>query len=225
MHGGKRMWLTTVSSETISNTSFGWTLSRGELPAASRPRPLGLAEASRPSQPTATSERPPGLVRNPTLSRTSLSAAGSGLMNRDGEESLMADSMIQGGCFCNSVRYTLKGSLQNARACHCSRCRKAFSGASSAYAELSPSSSFEWLKGEDLLSIHETGSGWGMGFCSKCGSTLCGDSQRKNPWPDIGVRRRRPRCRDRDAHIRRLEGAVGPHRGRSTTVCRTCTAR
>lgn len=86
----------------------------------------------------------------------------------------MSDSTIKGGCFCNSVRYELKGSLQNARACHCSRCRKAFSGASSAYAELSPSSSLEWLSGEQLLSIHETGEGWGMGFCSKCGSTMCG---------------------------------------------------
>lgn len=86
----------------------------------------------------------------------------------------MADSFLHGGCFCNSVRYEIRGSLQNARACHCSRCRKAFSGASSAYAELSPSSSLEWLTGEDLLSIHDTGGGWGMGFCSKCGSTLCG---------------------------------------------------
>ncbi len=86
----------------------------------------------------------------------------------------MADSILHGGCFCNSVRYKLNGSLQNARACHCSRCRKAFSGASSAYAEIPPSGSLEWLTGEDLLSIHDTGGGWGMAFCSKCGSTLCG---------------------------------------------------
>ena len=86
----------------------------------------------------------------------------------------MPDSNTHGGCFCNSVRYEISGSLQNARACHCSRCRKAFSGASSAYGELSPSSTLKWLSGEDLLSIHETGEGWGMGFCSRCGSTMCG---------------------------------------------------
>ncbi len=86
----------------------------------------------------------------------------------------MAETTIHGGCFCDSIRYELRGSLHNGRACHCSRCRKAFSGASSAYAELSPSSSFEWVSGEDLLTIHETGGGWGMAFCSKCGSTLCG---------------------------------------------------
>jgi len=86
----------------------------------------------------------------------------------------MAETTIHGGCFCDSIRYELRGSLHNARACHCSRCRKAFSGASSAYAELSPSSSFEWVLGENLLTIHQTGGGWGMAFCSKCGSTLCG---------------------------------------------------
>lgn len=86
----------------------------------------------------------------------------------------MSDSIVRGGCFCDSVRYQLKGSLQNARACHCSRCRKAFSGASSAYAELSPSSSLEWLSGEEALSVYDTGGGWGMGFCSTCGSTICG---------------------------------------------------
>ena len=86
----------------------------------------------------------------------------------------MRDSVLRGGCFCNSVRYELRGSLQNARACHCSRCRKAFSGASSAYAELSQSSTLEWVSGEGTLAIHETGGGWAMSFCSRCGSTLCG---------------------------------------------------
>jgi hypothetical protein len=86
----------------------------------------------------------------------------------------MPHTKIQGGCFCGSIRYELDGALQKARACHCSRCRKAFSGASSAYAELAPSSTIEWLSGKDILTICETGEGWGMGFCSRCGSTLCG---------------------------------------------------
>jgi hypothetical protein len=87
---------------------------------------------------------------------------------------LMVESGIQGGCFCNSVRYLVKGPLQNARACHCSRCRKAFSGASSAYAELASSASLEWTSGEAYLTAHETGDGWAMAFCSRCGSTICG---------------------------------------------------
>jgi len=86
----------------------------------------------------------------------------------------MSDKCIKGGCFCNAVRYELEGSLHKARACHCSRCRKAFSGASSAYAEIAPHSSLVWISGENVLATHETGKGWAMGFCSECGSTLCG---------------------------------------------------
>ncbi len=86
----------------------------------------------------------------------------------------MAESGVQGGCFCNLVRYRVRGPLQNARACHCSRCRKAFSGASSAYAELAPSASLEWTSGKDDLTTHETGNSWAMAFCAKCGSTICG---------------------------------------------------
>lgn len=82
--------------------------------------------------------------------------------------------MITGSCFCGAIAYRLEGRLQNARACHCSRCRKAFSGASSAYAELAPGSDFRWTAGADRLVTHGTGAGWGLGFCGDCGSTLCG---------------------------------------------------
>jgi len=91
----------------------------------------------------------------------------------------MNDPKLTGGCFCGSVRYEIKGSLQSARACHCSRCRKVFSGASSAYAELGPSSSIKWLSAEKSLNIYETGNGWALGFCSSCGSTICGLSDGK----------------------------------------------
>ncbi|WP_082363532.1 GFA family protein [Chondromyces crocatus] len=82
--------------------------------------------------------------------------------------------MIEGGCSCGAIRYRIDGSLQHARACHCSRCRKIFSGASSAYAEVAPGSNFTWLTGADRLTKHGTGDGWGLAFCSVCGSTLCG---------------------------------------------------
>lgn len=82
--------------------------------------------------------------------------------------------MITGSCFCATVTWRLDGSLQDGRACHCSRCRKAFSGASSAYAELTPGSRFEWMSGAEKLVIHATGEDWGLGFCGNCGSTLCG---------------------------------------------------
>src|SRR3954463_3583741 len=83
---------------------------------------------------------------------------------------------LSGGCFCGQVRYQIDAPLKSARSCHCSRCRKAFSGAGSAYAEVEPGS-FQWVAGEDRLSSFETTPGWGLCFCRSCGSTLCGTAE------------------------------------------------
>jgi hypothetical protein len=48
-----------------------------------------------------------------------------------------------------------------------------FSAQASAYAEVEPGA-FEWVAGEDLLTTFDTGSGFGLKFCGRCGSTLCG---------------------------------------------------
>jgi len=82
--------------------------------------------------------------------------------------------VIKGECFCGSAKYEIDGRLKNARSCHCSRCRKAFSSASSAFAEIADSSKFRWTKGEDKVQQYESEKGWGLGFCKVCGSTLCG---------------------------------------------------
>jgi hypothetical protein len=71
------------------------------------------------------------------------------------------------------VRYSIASPLRDGRSCHCSRCRKAFSGAGSAYAEVEPGS-FSWLAGRDNLTFHESAPGWGLCFCRTCGTTLCG---------------------------------------------------
>ncbi len=82
--------------------------------------------------------------------------------------------MIEGGCFCGAVRYQIDSALDHARACHCSHCRKAFNGASSAYAEIANGSTFRWIIGEDELTQYTSAQGWGLAFCRICGSTLCG---------------------------------------------------
>lgn len=82
--------------------------------------------------------------------------------------------MLSGGCFCSAVTYEVDGELCKGRACHCSKCRRVFSGASSVYAELVPGSRFRWTTGEELLSTYSSAEGWAVGFCSRCGSTLCG---------------------------------------------------
>jgi hypothetical protein len=80
---------------------------------------------------------------------------------------------LTGGCFCGRVRYQVSAPLSNARSCHCSRCRKAFSAAASAYAEVVPGS-FAWQSGEENLTRYESAAGEGLCFCRTCGTTLCG---------------------------------------------------
>jgi len=80
---------------------------------------------------------------------------------------------ISGECFCGSIKYSIDGPLRDARSCHCSRCRKAFSAQASAYALVDPED-FEWLMGEELLTLFQNDYGFGLQFCSRCGSTLCG---------------------------------------------------
>lgn len=85
---------------------------------------------------------------------------------------------ISGECFCGSISYQYSGKLRDARSCHCSRCRKVFSSQASAYA-LVNSDEFSWLTGEDQLTSYHGEQGFGLQFCSKCGSTLCGTYQGK----------------------------------------------
>ncbi len=81
--------------------------------------------------------------------------------------------LITGECFCGRVKYQIDGSLKDARSCHCSRCRKAFSSQASSYALVDPKE-FKWLEGDELLTRFESQPGFGWQFCSQCGSTLCG---------------------------------------------------
>lgn len=80
---------------------------------------------------------------------------------------------ITGECFCGEVKYSIDGKLHDARSCHCSRCRKAFNSQASAYAIVEPKE-FSWVSGENLLTSYIGEHGFGLQFCSKCGSTLSG---------------------------------------------------
>jgi hypothetical protein len=80
---------------------------------------------------------------------------------------------IKGSCFCGAITYRIDGTLRDARSCHCSRCRKAFSSQASAYA-LVKAAEFSWISGESLLTSYVSSKGAGLQFCSICGSTLCG---------------------------------------------------
>lgn len=79
---------------------------------------------------------------------------------------------VTGECFCGRVKYQVNGKLRDAKSCHCSRCRKAFSSQASASALVEPED-FEWLSGQGLLTSYIGEHGFGLQFCEVCGSTLC----------------------------------------------------
>ena len=81
--------------------------------------------------------------------------------------------VISGSCFCGAVTYSVSSPLKNARCCHCSRCRKLFGGAGSAYAEVEREA-FEWTAGREALQQFQTGANTGLAFCGVCSSALAG---------------------------------------------------
>lgn len=78
---------------------------------------------------------------------------------------------LTGSCFCGRSAYRIDQPLVRAQSCHCSRCRKLFSGAGSAFAFLVPGS-FEWTAGQDGLSRYVSMEDWVVHFCGCCGTTL-----------------------------------------------------
>lgn len=94
---------------------------------------------------------------------------------------------IMGECFCGTIRYEVRGGLANARSCHCSRCRKVFGGAASAFADLVEPTGFRWVFGESNVRTYLGESGWGLGFCRTCGSALCGLHQDKVVGVTLGT--------------------------------------
>jgi hypothetical protein len=80
---------------------------------------------------------------------------------------------LTGECFCGAIAYSIAGTVYDARSCHCSRCRKAFSSQASSYA-LVEFDQFAWTRGQELLTTYASEPGFGLQFCGKCGSTLCG---------------------------------------------------
>ncbi len=80
---------------------------------------------------------------------------------------------ISGECFCGQAKYEITGPLVDPIACHCSRCRKAFSAQSSNYARVTHGN-FDWIQGREHLNEYAGDNGFGWLFCEKCGSTLCG---------------------------------------------------
>ena len=79
--------------------------------------------------------------------------------------------MTEGGCLCGAVRFCVEAFSSAIFKCHCSKCRKAFGGASSA-AALATESAFSWLHGSAGIREFRSDSGFRRCFCPDCGSIL-----------------------------------------------------
>ena len=87
---------------------------------------------------------------------------------------------IEGTCLCGGIRFALRGPLPGIVQCHCSLCRRASGTAAIATIGV-PADQFDWISGEDLITIYERPSGYGTAFCRICGS----------PAPDVNRGRTR----------------------------------
>lgn len=79
--------------------------------------------------------------------------------------------MTEGGCLCGAVRFRIGKFCSAIFKCHCSKCRKAFGGASSA-AALAGEDAFSWLQGSEGIREYQSGSGFKRCFCPDCGTIL-----------------------------------------------------
>lgn len=79
--------------------------------------------------------------------------------------------MNAGSCLCGAVRFEVREFSGGVFKCHCSKCRKAFGGASSA-AVLAPAGALVFLAGEEGVREYRTDSGFLRRFCGTCGSIL-----------------------------------------------------
>ena len=79
------------------------------------------------------------------------------------------NNVVEGGCLCGAVRYTVSGPLRDIVNCHCSMCQRLHGG-------FGPHS--KALK-EHISIVKDEGMAWyktsniaRRGFCKKCGSSL-----------------------------------------------------
>lgn len=79
--------------------------------------------------------------------------------------------MTTGGCLCGAVRFEVDEFSSGVFKCHCSKCRKAFGGASSA-AVLAPQGAFRWTGGEQTIETFKESATFQRRFCPRCGSIL-----------------------------------------------------
>jgi hypothetical protein len=80
--------------------------------------------------------------------------------------------MVEGSCFCGTVRYESTGPFNTMMSCHCSMCRKHHGAAFATYVS-APLDSFRWISGADALIEYKSSPQGGIrNSCRVCGSTV-----------------------------------------------------
>jgi hypothetical protein len=83
----------------------------------------------------------------------------------------MEKQMVQGSCFCGTVRYEVSGPFDSMTSCHCSMCRKHHGAAFATYIS-APAERFHWIQGEDALLEYKSSAQGTRVSCSVCGSAV-----------------------------------------------------
>jgi hypothetical protein len=79
--------------------------------------------------------------------------------------------MVNGSCFCGTVRYEASGPFDSMTSCHCSMCRKHHGSAFATYIA-SPADGFHWIQGEDALLEYKSSAQGTRVSCGVCGSAV-----------------------------------------------------
>ncbi len=83
------------------------------------------------------------------------------------------DINVKGSCLCQSVKFTIKGPVQQFYTCHCSRCQKE-TGSAFAANIFVPLDSVEWISGENSVARFELPEAehFCLDFCTTCGTRI-----------------------------------------------------
>ena len=88
--------------------------------------------------------------------------------------------MIEGGCLCGEIRYTVEGSITDVSHCHCSMCRKAHGAAFATFGTVGREH-LTWQSGKKHMREYRSSADLERVFCDLCGSTLlCRSSDEPN---------------------------------------------
>lgn len=83
--------------------------------------------------------------------------------------------MNTGSCLCGAITFSVNKFEPLAGHCHCTMCQKFHGAAFSTFGEVNLAN-FQWIKGQELLSVYKADNQTVRSFCKVCGSSLLFES-------------------------------------------------